>query len=120
MAARKNPWGIEDLDPNGGIKIPVGNSEKSMPSKEKVWLNFFKSTDIDGECWFCGRFLDFDNMHRGHKIARSKKGSNLLKNLVPLCGYCNSHMQDKPALELLRKENPDRERILRKKGWLIR
>ena len=100
-------------------KLTGQREEKPMPSKEKVWLKFFKSTEMDGQCWCCGDSLKFKNMQRGHKRPRAN-GSNLLKNFVPLCVHCNSSMRDEPVMEWVRKKHPHREAILKKKGWWIK
>ena len=92
--------------------------EKAAPSREEVWLKFFKTLDSPGECWACGDLLQFKNMEKGHKRAKSKDGSNNRRNFVPLCGNCNKRMTTHPALEYIRKNYPSREEELKKKGWL--
>jgi 5-methylcytosine-specific restriction endonuclease McrA len=50
-----------------------------------------------GKCYMCGKQLSFWNRKNGergawevgHKIARAKGGSDLVRNLVPLCWACN-------------------------------
>ncbi len=51
----------------------------------------------NGQCYICGKWLSFSNRqqgqhgawHVGHKIAKSRGGSDSLRNLVPLCYNCN-------------------------------
>ncbi|HLC67455.1 MAG TPA: HNH endonuclease signature motif containing protein [archaeon] len=42
-----------------------------------------------GKCEACGRKIDFDEMHSGHKNAASKGGSATLRNSVCICARCN-------------------------------
>ncbi|MBU3957970.1 MAG: HNH endonuclease [Nanoarchaeota archaeon] len=41
------------------------------------------------KCESCGRKIDFDEMHSGHKNAASKGGSATLRNSVCVCARCN-------------------------------
>ena len=52
----------------------------------------------DGYCWYCGVKLSFTNYGTGclkgawevdHRRPRSRGGSDDIKNLVPICYYCN-------------------------------
>ena len=51
----------------------------------------------NGQCYICGKTLSFSNRqagqrgawHVGHKVAKSRGGSDNLRNLVPLCYNCN-------------------------------
>lgn len=42
-----------------------------------------------GRCEACGRKIDFDEMHAGHKNPASKGGSATLRNSVCICARCN-------------------------------
>jgi 5-methylcytosine-specific restriction endonuclease McrA len=51
----------------------------------------------NGKCFMCGKRLSFSNRtvgeygawEVGHKIPKSRGGSDNLRNLVPLCWNCN-------------------------------
>lgn len=67
-----------------GIKSPK-NSKRTLGIRDKQILY----RRAKGKCEACGRKIDFDEMHSGHKNAASKGGSATLRNSVCVCARCN-------------------------------
>ncbi len=78
-----------------GIKIPNYLLEtKSRPKKSSKRILRIRDKQIlyrraKKKCESCGRKIDFDEMHSGHKNAASKGGSATLRNSVCICARCN-------------------------------
>ena len=81
MAKRPIGLGINDL-----LHGPVPKkSERTIGIRDKQILY----RRAKGRCEACGRKIEFDEMHSGHKNAASKGGSATLRNSVCICARCN-------------------------------
>lgn len=68
-----------------GIFGPSKKSKRTLGIRDKQILY----RRAKGRCEACGRKIEFDEMHAGHKNAASKGGSATLRNSVCICARCN-------------------------------
>lgn len=86
---------VEVVDLNGNI-IPYKEPRKVIRSYEKdmCWDRYFPKVSI-GICPCCEEInITDDYFIAGHNVPVSWGGTNDIKNLVPICGRCNSRMTD--------------------------
>lgn len=70
----------------GGFGLPSQKSSKRTLGIRDKQILYRRAK---GKCEACGRKIDFDEMHSGHKNAASKGGSATLRNSVCICARCN-------------------------------
>ncbi len=87
----KNPFGFGlDLGPGPRAKRPLlGLAPKAKKRTLGIRDKQILYRRAKGKCEACGRKIDFDEMHSGHKNAASKGGSATLRNSVCICARCN-------------------------------
>jgi len=102
---------------NRQISTWLGNEEKKekkrsnrksgVPSyiKEEVWRSQ-NGDKLDGWCYLCHGSLSYCDCEISHKIARSKGGSNAVKNLCCMHRRCNASVGTNSVLEYKRKYYP--------------
>ena len=80
----RNPFGIEPIK-IGGLYQTSKKGKRTLGIRDKQILY----RRARGRCEVCGRKIEFDEMHSGHKNPASKGGSATLRNSVCLCARCN-------------------------------
>ena len=68
--------------------------------REQVWLTMFGQT-FSNTCyitWRSNKITPFDS-HIGHEIPESKRGTNSLDNLFPICSRCNLSVNNRYTIE---------------------
>ena len=69
-------------------------SRETMPSKEKItkhWQENYDSTLKQNYCWGCGYQA---NVQRSHLHAHHKGGNEKCDNLILLCHFCHTYLQE--------------------------
>jgi hypothetical protein len=74
----------------------MGNEKRKMPKVEAIvnyWKDNYCESFDSSFCWGCG-FPNFGILDRAHLHARCKGGSDEPDNLVLLCRFCHSNVQE--------------------------
>jgi len=78
-----------------------------------VWSAYKRPGKANGFCIMeCGNKISHQNYHRGHVIARAKKGSMTIDNMRPMCQRCNTSMGTQNAIEFKKKWNMYSESLI--------
>jgi len=70
-------------------------TKKTSITKDDALLRRAMYEAFDGQCFYTGRKLDFNEFHIDHIKPISKGGENCIENYVLSCGYINRKKQDK-------------------------
>ena len=72
---------------------PPTTKRTSCPQsvKETLWRKYFGNT-LTGECYVCGKPIDYTSFEVGHNKPHIKGGKWNVNNLRPLCRSCNRSM----------------------------
>ncbi len=81
-----------------------GQLRKGIPRRirDAVWKRYNPPTLI-GKCYACGEQLSYFDFEIGHNRARTKKGSDKITNLRPICSGCNKAIGNRGTIEAFRK-----------------
>lgn len=66
----------------------------SITMKKYVWKKR-NGSSMDGKCFCCDEFLEYNNLHCGHIVSELNGGLTNLDNLEPICMICNLSMGTK-------------------------
>ena len=77
---------------------------KKMPKhiRDVVWRKYNLPTLI-GKCYACGEQVGYANFEIGHNKAITKRGSDKISNLRPVCSSCNKDIGNRGTIEAYRK-----------------
>ncbi len=64
----------------------------SKDLRAEVWKLHIGISKAEGPCYACGRTIHITEFDVGHNIAKSKGGTDNVKNLRPICRQCNRGM----------------------------
>jgi len=53
-----------------------------------------------GRCYYCGRYVGYDNLTMDHLVPLARGGRSIKANLVPACKECNNRKRDNFAFDL--------------------
>ncbi len=93
LGCEKNWYKLGSTQVKGYENVNETRIHISSNTRKQVWGKIF--SDIDGECYGCTQPIDVYNYIVAHITPLSKKGTNDLDNLYPLCKDCNSKMGSK-------------------------
>lgn len=103
---------------------PKSKSKPKKKSKEPVnkavrdalIIKYFKKKD-ERKCFCCKKqHITIYNFEVGHNKARSKGGSNHIRNLRPICRSCNRSMGNKYTIDAFRKKFFTKKKPKKKKS----
>lgn len=105
-------WIAEISGHNTNIQSSNASKKTASPTKKEMRVPFSKHQrhviwnakmgsphKLEGYCIACGRILDVDTFHVGHKRAVAKGGNNDMDNLCIICANCNLTMGTKSLEE---------------------
>jgi 5-methylcytosine-specific restriction endonuclease McrA len=101
---------LTDEDEEVPPTVEKNTKQLSKHIRHRLWDRYFDTTY--GTCYVCGReitILSFGSniFEAGHVIARSKGGTNDIKNLRPVCGGCNKNMRNTDLREFQKEFYPN-------------
>jgi len=76
-----------------------------MPDNKKLMRQRKRVYQRENECCFyCNKWMRFEDSTRDHIIPKSRGGMNLYENVVLSCAPCNSERGDMPAEDFLMRK----------------
>ena len=101
---------LTDEDEEVPPAVEKNTKQISLATRHRVWDRYFDTTY--GTCYVCGdeiTLLSFrpNPFEAGHVIARSKGGSNDIKNLRPICRGCNKDMGNRDLRDFQKEFYPN-------------
>lgn len=101
IGALGDNWRNEILNIFGAVKATIFKRKKfTLKERIAVWNKYIGSDVKASKCFFCENSISLDKFEVAHDTSIAKGGSNDIKNLFPLCGFCNKLMSTKSFEEV--------------------
>lgn len=93
----------------GDLQNPSSTSKKSCPTSvfNQLRIKWWKGK-WEGECFCCGRKLDWEHKHAGRIQAGARGGKYTIPNTRLICKTCNGGMGKQNLKVYMRREFPER------------
>ncbi len=70
---------------------------KAKELKKTLW---WKNKLSKGECYFCGKQFNIENLSMDHLVPLVRRGRTIKNNVVVACKKCNSEKKHKTSIEI--------------------